>query len=146
MNNETKFLGIDYGEVRIGIAISDVSKKFSFIRDHLLNDKTLLPKIFDLCKSENISRIIIGYPLNFKSEKTIQTLNVENFKTELETYLRNKIPGIETVFFDERLTSKLAEAAIRGSGMKKSKRREKGMVDSYAARILLQDYLDRGLN
>lgn len=142
MRENTKYLGIDYGLKRIGIAVSDTEKKFSFYRDYILNDNTTLKKILDLVIEENISTIIIGYPLNFKSEKTEITINVENFQSELKAYLQKNDITCEIVFFDERFTSSLAQENLLQSGLSKKKRREKGIVDSLSAKILLQDYLD----
>lgn len=142
MNERTRYLAIDYGEKRVGIAVSDEDKKYSFSRDYIFNDKSFFEKLEAVLRNENISRIIVGYPLNFNSEKTIQTLKVEQFKTELQKFLISKSLNIEICFFDERLTSRIASQSILDSGLKKSKRREKGLVDSISAQIILQDYLD----
>lgn len=64
-------MGVDYGSKRIGIAVSDETKKYSFSRDYLLNDKNLFSRLMVLIKNEKIEKIIIGYPVNLKSEKTI---------------------------------------------------------------------------
>ena len=101
--NNTKYLAIDYGEKRIGIAVSDEGKKFAFARDYLINDTNFLKKLIAILKEENISKIVIGYPLNFKSEKTIQTNKVEEFKARLEKFLAQNSIEAEIVFFDERL-------------------------------------------
>lgn len=146
MNDNTKYLAIDYGEKRVGIAVSDESKKYSFVRDHLINDNSFPEKLINLIAEEKISKIIIGYPLNFKSEKTIQTLKTEEFKNRLEKLLSDKSITAEIIFFDEIFTSKLAENRIMNSGMKKKKRQEKGLVDSESAQIILQDYIDRTRN
>ena len=146
MEKATKYLAIDYGEKRIGIAVSDESKKYSFSREHLLNDNSLYNKLLDLIKEENVSRIIIGYPLNFKSEKTIQTLKTEEFRSNLEKFLDKNSIKTELIFFDERFTSKLAAESILNSGMNKKKRQEKGRVDSISAQIILQDYIDKTNN
>ncbi len=142
----TKYLGIDYGERRVGIAVSDDTKKYSFSRDYILNDNRLNLKLQALILKENISRIIIGYPLNFKSEKTIQTLKIEEFKQTFEKFLKKNFIEAEIIFYDERFTSKIAESSIMNSGLKKSKRREKGLVDSLSAQIILQDYIDKNRN
>jgi putative holliday junction resolvase len=142
---ETKYLGIDFGLKRIGIAISDSEKKFSFYRDYLLNDKDTYNKIIDIIINENVSKIIIGYPLNFKSEKTEITLRVEKFCEELKLILSKREKDIEIVFFDERFTSNLAQENLIQSGLSKKKRKEKGIVDSISAKIILQDYLDSPL-
>ncbi len=146
MYQNTKYLAIDYGEKRIGIAVSDESKKYSFSREHLTNDKNFLSRLLTIVKEEKVSKIIIGYPLNFKSEKTIQTIKTEEFKNTLEKFLSDNSITAEIIFFDERLTSSLAKNSIQNSGLGKSKRREKGRVDSISAQIILQDYIDRKTN
>ncbi len=88
MELKTKYLAIDFGERRIGIAVSDENKKYSFSRNHLNNDKNFLINLLNIIKEENISKIIIGYPLNFKSKKTIQSLKTEEFKNILEKFLK----------------------------------------------------------
>lgn len=143
MEIKTKYLGIDYGEKRIGIAVSDENKKYSFLRDHVINDKQLREKLLKIIRAENISKIVIGYPLNFKSEKTIQTLKIEEFKNQLENFLKKNSVSAELVFYDERFTSKIAESSILNSGLKKKRRQDKGLVDSISAQIILQDYIDK---
>ncbi|MBL7128052.1 MAG: Holliday junction resolvase RuvX [Ignavibacteria bacterium] len=142
MLDKTKYLSIDYGLRRVGIAVSDEDKKYSFSRDFLYNDNSLYINLLLLIKQEKISRIILGYPLNFKSEKTSQTIEVEKFKQKLESVLQDNSPTISVVLFDERLTSNLAKQNIISSGLKKKKRQNKGLIDSTAAQIILQDYMD----
>lgn len=145
-NTNTKYLALDFGEKRIGIAVSDENRKYSFSREHLINDGQSLQKIKKLVIDENVSKIIIGYPLNFKSEKTIQTMKTEDFRNKLEEYLVKNSLKTEILFYDERFTSKIAESGISHSGLKKKKKHEKGLVDSLSAQILLQDYIDRNKN
>lgn len=146
MTSNTKFLGIDYGDKRIGIAISDESHSIAFVRDYLNNDNNLFNNILNLIKTENISTIVIGYPINFKSEKTIQTIKVEEFKEKLQTFLNNNAFFPNIVFFDERLSSSLAQSHIISSGLKKKQRKIKGIIDSASAQIILQDFLDHKKN
>jgi putative Holliday junction resolvase len=143
LNQNTKYLGIDYGEKRTGIAVSDENKRYSFSRKYLINDSKFYSNLLNIILEENISKIIIGYPLNFKSEKTIQTLKIEEFKNQLEEFLKKKSLELEIIFYDERFTSNLAENSIMNSGLKKKKRQEKGLVDSLSAQIILQDYIDK---
>ena len=142
MLDKTKYLSIDYGLRRVGIAVSDEDKKYSFSRDFLYNDNSLFIKLLSLIKQEKISRIILGYPLNLKSEKTSQTIEVEKFKQKLESILQKNSLAIFVDLFDERLTSNMAKQSIISSGLKKKKRQDKGLVDSTAAQIILQDYMD----
>lgn len=141
--NFSKYLAIDYGEKRIGVAISDFDKSIAFPRDHIINDSKLFQKILVLIKEESIEKIILGYPINLNSEKTPQTLKVEDFKAELEKLLSTNQINMEVILFDERLTSSMAESYISEMGLKKSKRQEKGLIDSIAAQVLLQGYLDK---
>lgn len=139
---ETKYLGIDYGLKRVGISVSDISKKYAFQRDHLLNDNKFYDKLIGLIKEESISRIVIGYPLRFNSEKTHSTEDVESFREKLSSLLKNNSLEAELIYFDERLTSSLASYNLANSGLSKKKRQNKGLVDSISAQIILQDYID----
>lgn len=143
MVSDTKFIGIDYGEKRIGISVSDESKKFSFNRDYIFNDKDLFKNLTKLINGENVTKIVIGYPVKLNSERTDQTDNVDNFAEGLRKYLESNNVKAELIFFDERLTSKIAAESLLRSGIKKMKRREKGLVDGISAQLILQDYLDK---
>jgi putative Holliday junction resolvase len=142
----SKYLSIDYGLKRVGIAVSDNEKRFSFSRDYLFNDASLISNIFRLLKSENVSKIILGYPLNFKSEKTEMTLEVEKFRELLEKNLKTNSLDTEIVYYDERLTSGIAQHNLYASGVSRKKRHEKGLIDSMSAQIILQDYIDKENN
>jgi putative Holliday junction resolvase len=135
-----KFLGLDFGKVRIGIAVSDQTKTFSFGREYIANDNKALFKIKSIIESENVTRVILGYPVNLKGERTKQTLEVEQFEEKLR-----KITDpmkIDILRWDERFTSKIAADSLIESGMKKKKRQEKGNIDIVSAALLLQSYLD----
>lgn len=142
----TKYLALDHGSKRVGIAVSDEEKKYSFSRDHLNNDANLFNSLLKLIKEESVERIILGYPLNLKSEKTIQTEAVENFQTLLEEFLRKNSLDISIERYDERFTSGIAESNIRDSGLRRKKKHEKGLIDSVSAQIILQDYIDSRKN
>ena len=131
---------------RTGIAVSDETQRFSFERGAILNDSKLLENIFKLVKEEAAGKIVVGYPLNLKSEKTLQTLEVDKFIGNLQSFFLSKKEDITVEIFDERFTSKMASSFIAGSSMKKSKRKDKSMIDSISAQIILQDYLDKNIN
>lgn len=140
--NKGKYLGIDYGKKRIGIAISDENKIISFPRDYILNEKRTLDIIYNIVCIENVERIIIGYPLTLQSEKTDVTEEVEKFRDKIDLLLKNRGLNIKIDYYDERLTSSIAQHNLFETGKKKEKRKEKGLIDSLAAQIILQDYLD----
>jgi|SRR4030095_926658 putative pre-16S rRNA nuclease len=135
-----KYLGLDYGHVRIGIALSDETKTFAFGKEFINNDKNLMNRINSLINAENISRIILGYPTNLKGERTKQTLEVESFEEKLRSVINSF--NIEIIRWDERFTSKMAASSLIESGMKKKKRQQKGNIDIVSAALLLQSYLD----
>lgn len=139
-----KYLGLDYGKVRIGIALSDESKTFAFGKKFISNDKDALSKIASLINSENVSRVILGYPKNLKGEKTQQTLEVESFEGKLSAVINPN--AVKIIRWDERFTSKMASSSLIISGMKKKKRQQKENIDIVAAALLLQSYLDSSKN
>ncbi len=137
-------MGIDYGSVRIGISLSDELHLIAFGKVMIPNNKNALPEIFDIIKKENVNRVVLGYPLNLKGEKTAQTLEVEDFEVKLCNYLDSKLGEnkIEIIRWDERFTSKMAQSSMIESGMKKKKRQDKSNLDIISAALLLQSYLD----
>lgn len=130
----------------MGLAVSDETQRFSFERGAILNDGKLQENIYKFIKDEDADMIVVGYPLNLKSEKTLQTLEVDNFIERLQSFFLSKKEDIKIEIFDERFTSKMASGYIANSSMKKSKRQNKSMIDSISAQIILQDYLDKNVN
>ncbi len=123
----SKTLGIDYGTKRIGLAISDESQTFA--RElSILSPKEFWDKILAIIEEHQITQIVLGWPLNMSGEMTKKTKEVENFKQKLE-----KMVEIKVVIIDERLSSTFAQNI---SGSKKN-------LDSFAAQILLQNYLNK---
>ncbi len=142
-----KFLGIDHGSVRLGIAVSDPSASVAFGREVVKNDKSVFAKLRKFITEEEIEKIVIGYPLNLKGDKTQQTIEVEKFVEELRAALTEApYSGIEILLWDERFTSKLAADSMLESGMKKKQRQVKGNIDIISAAIMLQSYLDSSKN
>lgn len=142
-----KFLGIDHGSVRLGIAVSDPSASVAFGREVVKNDKSVLAKLKKFITEEEIEKIVIGYPLNLKGDKTQQTIEVEKFSEDLKAALSEPpFSSIEIVLWDERFTSKLAADSMLESGMKKKQRQVKGNIDIISAAIMLQSFLDSSKN
>lgn len=132
-----RILSIDYGEKRIGIAISDPLKLFAIPLTTLENNSTFwkeLNKIFD---SYHITIIVLGYPLREDGTKSKSTFAVEKFEKELTKKI--KLP-IELV--DERYSSSIAQEQIIESVKSKKKRRNKALIDMNAAAVILSDYLN----
>ncbi len=142
----SKYLGIDYGIRRVGIAISDAGLTISFPRDHILNDNMLLKKLSTIVREEEIKKIVIGMPVAMSGENSEQTEITKIFSDKLRQFLEKDGINADIDFIDERLTSRMAGAEIIRTVAKKSKRREKGLVDEMSAQIILQNYLDRERN
>lgn len=139
----SKILGIDYGSVRIGIALSDETKKIAFGREAIRNDKDSIKRLLNIIKEESVIDIILGYPLSLKGEKTQQTLSVEAFENDLRSSLTSSgFDAVNIIRQDERFTSKMAADSMLSSGMKKKKRQDKSNIDIISAAIILQSYLD----
>ena len=139
MSNEyTRYLGIDYGSVRIGLSVSDplkiIAQGFKTIR----NSETAIDEIIAVIAEQDIERIILGNPLNLKGEMSTKAEEVKLFAAKL-----HERTGKEIIMLDERFTSVMAQRSIISMGTKKSQRQgNKGKVDEVAAAILLQGYLD----
>lgn len=122
-----KALGIDFGEKRIGLAISDES--MTFARElSIVSPKEFWKNLTSLLQDNEVECIVLGWPLNMNGEMTQKTHEVQEFKNKLEQEVRVNIEVI-----DERLSSQMAEH-ITGSNKN---------IDSLAAQILLQNYLDK---
>jgi putative holliday junction resolvase len=125
-----RYLGIDFGEKRVGIAISDEEGKFAFPTAVLVNDKELLKNIVDLCMQNAVETVIMGESRNYQGQINEIMWKIEGFKKQLETI------GYKVVFEPEFMTSVQA-SQITG---------ENKMLDASAAAIILQSYLNRGNN
>ena len=125
-----RYLGIDYGSKRIGLAISDEEGKIAFPHKVIESNpdpfKTI-QRIGEITKAQNISTIIIGLPLSFDGKKTQQTITVERFAQVLQGAVQ-----LPVEFQNEILSSRMAER----EGI------ARGNIDSSAAAIILQSYLD----
>lgn len=138
-NNELKMgrlLSIDYGRKRCGIAVTDtmriVATGLTTVATH-----TLIDFLKNYLAAETVDRIIVGLPTTMSGEPSESM----RYITPAIGRLRKELPGMEIEFFDERFTSVLAHRAMLDSGMRKSQRRDKALVDEMSATIILNDYL-----
>ena len=130
-----RFLGLDVGEVRIGVAAGDNDVKIAFPLAVIENDETAISKIAEIADAERAELLVIGLPRNARGEETAQSAFSRTFADKL------KHSGLKTVFQDESLTSILAEDRLNAKKTKKLP--QKGDIDKEAATIILQDYLER---
>ena len=132
----SKALGIDYGTKRVGIAITD---ELQIIATRLtsIHSKDLINFLNDFFDKNQVDTIVVGMPVRLDGSKTNSTEAVMNFIA----HLKRKFSDKNVVTIDERFTSKIASQTIAKSGMNKTKRQNKGLVDELSAVILLPDYL-----
>lgn len=133
-----RFIGIDYGRKRTGLAVSDPLGIFASPIDTFQSAK-IIDYLKNYAKTENIKAFIIGWPLNMNG-------NLSEAAKDIEAFIKNltkAFPDIPVIKEDERFTSVLAHKAMIDGGMKKKDRMKKESVDKISASIILQSYLDR---
>ena len=135
-----KFLALDYGTKRIGIAITDelamIASPLETIHPDKLNEY-LSSKI----KNDKVTGIVLGLPKGLKGEDTNSTKQVLDLKKHLE----RTFPQVSIYLYDERFTSKMASRTMLEGNLPKAKRRDKAMVDKISAAIILQSFLESRL-
>lgn len=130
---------LDYGTVRIGIALSDLTQTLAsgfatYTCKSYKQDVEYLKKIIS---ENNVKKIVFGLPLNMDGSESAQTLKTRKFAEVLK---QNLDDDIEIVFSDERMTSLIAEKMLLSADVSRQKR--KMVIDKVSATIILQDYLD----
>jgi putative holliday junction resolvase len=123
-----RYLGIDYGSKRVGIAVSDEEGKFALPNVVLPNNAKLLDELNTIICDNNVTTVILGESKNFKGEDNTIMNDIRHFKEKIENNL-----GKTVIFEPEFLTS---HAAQRFQG-------KNDMHDASAAALILQSYLDR---
>ena len=133
-NEEERILGIDYGQKRIGIAISDPLRLIAYPLE-TVERKRIEDSIRRILEKYSIEYIIIGYPLRTDGKLGEREEEVKSFAEKIKEKF-----NINIKLWDERYTTIEAERIIRDIGKKPS--RDKGRVDRVAASLILQSYLD----
>jgi putative Holliday junction resolvase len=132
---EVRFLGIDYGERRIGLALSDPLLTFSYSYKTVKNDKNLMQNISTIIKQKNVTRVVLGMP-DVKRNK-ILVKKILSFKKKIETNY-----NIKVITWNEEYTSAIAKERVIESVVKRKKRKDKGLIDRNSAAIILEEYLN----
>lgn len=139
-----RVLGIDFGERRIGIAISDPTATIAqplTVLTRRAGKRPPVQAIADLVAAHEVHHIVIGLPLTLAGDESDWTREVRAFGEKLE-----QRTGVGVSFADERMTSVAAERAVRSLGLRRREREQKERVDAAAAIIILQAQLDRMRN
>jgi putative Holliday junction resolvase len=131
-----RIIAIDYGLKRTGIAVTD---PLQIIASALttIESARIFTFLEDYLKKEKVGLILIGDPHHLDDSPTSLSADVQR----IIGLLQRKFPDIPVKTVDERYTSVMASRAMIDMGLKKGRRREKGLVDQVAATMMLQEYL-----
>jgi putative Holliday junction resolvase len=131
-----RWLGVDYGDVRIGLALSDELALLAHPAATLANDGSTLATIRDLVIRKKVMGIVLGVPRNMNGTFGPSADKAKKFGEEL----RKHLPEQRLILWDERLTTAEAQRVLHGAG--KNTKSSRPVIDQVAAQILLQSYLD----
>jgi putative holliday junction resolvase len=131
-----RYLAIDYGLKRTGLAICDAAETIASPYSVLQGQKDLVQRIGRVVASENIEAIVLGLPLNMDGSEGPQARKVRAFARQLEAQIR-----IPVHLQDERLSSFGAEEKLEAIGLSRSKQRER--LDALAAAEILHAFLEQ---
>ena len=124
-----KYLGIDWGTKRIGIAISDTEGRVAFPLTTISSNKESVATVYSIAQREEVKEFVIGESRNFAGEPNAIMAGIEKFKHELE-----EISGLPVSFEPEFMTSAAAGREGETSNEK---------IDASAAALILQSYIDK---
>jgi putative Holliday junction resolvase len=130
-----RWLGIDHGTKRTGIAICDENETLAGPLCTLATNGSLCDNIAEIVRSESVAGVVVGLPLNMDNSEGPQAKKVRQFAHEL-----NEKISIEIIFFDERLSSYDAEQKLVGLDL--TRKKKKKHIDAIAAAAILQAFLD----
>ena len=132
-----RILGVDYGDSRIGLSLSDplkmIASPFQTIRNE--GSEKRLQSLQTLIEEQEVESIVVGLPIGMKGQETAQTKKVREFADSLS------VLNLPIYLEDERLSSVSAEKSMIIQKIKTG--HNKGMIDQRAAAILLQQFLDK---
>jgi len=135
-----RVLGIDFGDRRIGLAVSDPTGTLASPLETLTRrpgKRPPLTRLEEIARDHEVVRLVVGLPLNLKGQETPWCGEVRTMGDALAARL-----SLPVDYVDERMTSVRAERAIRSLGLPKGQREKKGRVDAAAAALILQAWLD----
>jgi putative Holliday junction resolvase len=130
-------LGLDVGEVRVGVAVSDEGGSIASPVETMPRGAATVDAVRRLVERLGATRVVVGLPTGLSGREGPQAARVRAFAAELAEALGPERP---VVFWDERLSSAIAERSLEAAGDRRRARREK--VDAVAATVILQGWLD----
>ncbi|PIP27809.1 MAG: Holliday junction resolvase RuvX [Candidatus Moranbacteria bacterium CG23_combo_of_CG06-09_8_20_14_all_35_22] len=131
--NISHYLGIDFGQAKVGLALADEETKIAFVYTTLKNDKNFLENMIKIIEKENVSKIIIGIPSYNNQKEAVYE------GKKLGELIKKVLPEIEIEYQNEMFSTKMAQANLLEKGMKNVGKFD----DSESAKIILQSWLDK---
>ena len=135
----TRILAFDFGERRIGVAASDPTRTIASPLATVQRRAGKRPpytELLSLIHEQEADALVVGLPLDLSGEETSWTAEVRAFGEGLASRA-----GLPVHWMDERMTSVRAERAVRGMGLRRTEREQKGRVDAAAAALILEGWL-----
>jgi len=136
-----RILAIDYGKKRVGLAVTDplqiIANRLTTVSTHTIWD--FLNSYFG---KEQVEVVVVGYPKQMNNEASEAVRYINPFLRKFQLLY----PDMKLEIYDERFTSKMAFQTMIDGGLKKQKRQDKELIDSIAATIILQNYLEQKRN
>lgn len=132
-----RILAIDYGNKRVGLAVTDPLKIVANALD-TVSAHEILNYLTAYTAREQVEKFVVGLPKQMNGSNSESMKYIEPFVKKL----KEKFPEIEVQFVDERFTSVLAHRTMLEGGLKKKDRQDKALVDRISATIILQSYLE----
>ena len=136
-----RIIGIDYGNKRIGLAVTDPMQIFASPLITVSPDE-FDKFIADYIKTEEVDAFVIGYPVQMNNQPSESVKYINPFIKKI----KKAFPGKLIHLADERFTSQMAFRTMIDGGVKKRDRQDKSMVDKISASIILQSFLDNRSN
>lgn len=131
-------MAFDYGTKRIGVAVTDPLQLIATALT-TIHAKDAVAYVTEYIAREPVAAFVVGMPRRLDGSETQATAHVKGFVRTL----RKTFPAIPTTTVDERFTSKMASASIAQSGLKKTAKQNKALIDKVSAVIILQSYLQQ---
>lgn len=134
-----RLLGVDFGTVRVGLAVSDPERKIAFpLATYQRRRRELDAAYFqELARDEQVTALVVGLPVHMSGQEGQKAAEARAFGTWLAELI-----GLPVFYWDERYSTAQAEGYLLSAGLTNKKRKERR--DRVAAQILLQSYLDAG--
>jgi putative holliday junction resolvase len=136
---DKRILGVDFGTVRVGVAVSDPLRIIARSVGTFTNNAGIFDTVAAIARQYDVGLVVIGMPYTLKGEKGMKAEEVDKFSSRLKEKL-----SVDVVPWDERFTSRIARQTLVQMGTtKKQRRTDKGKVDAMASALILQSFLDQ---